>query len=208
MHGPAGETLIRVWLPGLILALACVILIRLVSVHTGEKIADNRQEAVLRGIGDILPGPYNNDPLAEVREIVDTPVFESSRPVNIYTTRQDGRIQGFVFLPITAQGYNGPVQLAVGVHRDGRLSGVRVLEQHETAGLGDNVDQRHSDWIHGFRGRSLGNTPPAHWTVRKDGGDFDRLSGATITSRGVIKGARKVLDYYQMNRQQLLETGD
>ncbi|MEX2523989.1 MAG: RnfABCDGE type electron transport complex subunit G [Gammaproteobacteria bacterium] len=195
----------RVLLPLLVLTLICAGLIRATVEFTDTRIADNRQETVLRIIGDILPGPYNNEPLKETRDIIDAATFGSKQPVTVLTSRQGADIQGFVFMPVIAEGYNGPVKLAVGVNRNGVLSGVRVLEQGETEGLGDAVDQYNSDWIEHFQNRSLDNTPPVLWTVRRDGGDFDQLSGATITSRGVIQSVRKVLEYYHQNKQRFLE---
>lgn len=205
MIDDSGFSITRKLVPLFVLMLICAGLIRAAVEFTEDRIADNRQKTVLRVIGDILPGPYNNEPLKETREIIDAASFGNRRPVTVLTTRQDSEIQGFVFMPVIAKGYNGPVKLAVGVKRDGKLSGVRVLEQQETAGLGDAVDQRNSGWIELFHGRSLDNTPPVLWTPRKDGGDFDELSGATITSRGVIKSVRGVLDYYHRNRQQLIK---
>ena len=200
--GTGGDN-VRVLIPLFILILICTVMITITVELTHETIAENRKRTVLKVIDDIIPSPYDNDPLQEETTLLDPSVFGSTRPVSVYTARQGTRIQGFVFIPVLATGYSGPIKLAVGVHRDGSLSGVRVMEQHETRGLGDAVDQRQSDWIFGFRGRSFDNTPAERWDVRSDGGDFDRLSGATITSRGVINRVRDVLEYYHGNRQHL-----
>jgi electron transport complex protein RnfG len=104
---------------------------------------------------------------------------------------------------VARDGYAGPIRLLVAVDPAGRLLGVRVLEHRETPGLGDLVDARHSDWIRGFDGRALGDPPPARWTVRKDGGDFDQFTGATVTPRAVVRGVRRVLEYIELHRQEL-----
>jgi electron transport complex protein RnfG len=188
-----------------ILVAACLAVILATVSLTQDRIEDNQRRTVLKVMGDIIPAPYDNDPLADARAVRDRSAFGRAAAVKVYTARQDGRVRGFVFMPVTATGYNGAIRLAVGIQRGGRLSGVRVLEQHETPGLGAAVDQRVSDWIHMFSGRSLENTPPGEWTVKDDGGDFDQLSGATITSHGVINRVRAVLDYYGSHRTRLLQ---
>ena len=106
-------------------------------------------------------------------------------------------------MPVTARGYNGPVTLVIGISYSGTITGVRVGEQHETAGLGDRIDQNNSDWILGFENRSLRNTAVDGWTVRNNGGEFDQLSGATISPRGVIRQVKNTLDYYQIHSEEL-----
>ena len=76
----------------------------------------------------------------------------------------------------------------------------------ETPGLGDAVDANKSDWVLSFNGRSLDNPQPKQWTVRKNGGDFDQFTGATITPRAVIIATRKVLDYVAVNEEQLFSS--
>jgi electron transport complex protein RnfG len=79
-----------------------------------------------------------------------------------------------------------------------------VLEHRETPGLGDFVEERRTQWIRQFDGRSLGAPPPAGWQVRKDGGDFDQYTGATITSRAVTHAVRDALTYFARHRAALL----
>jgi len=65
--------------------------------------------------------------------------------------------------------------------------------------------QEKSDWILGFTDRSLANTAIDAWAVQSDGGDFDQLSGATISPRGVINAVKNALDYYEINKQSLYQ---
>ncbi|MGH8119599.1 MAG: RnfABCDGE type electron transport complex subunit G, partial [Gammaproteobacteria bacterium] len=121
----------------------------------------------------------------------------------VYRARLGQQPAGVVFSPITATGYSGKILLAVGISHDGTLLGIHVIAHKETAGLGDRIEPAKSGWITNFIGRSFANLPPASWAVRADGGTFDQLSGATITSRGVINAVRKVLDYFQAHRDRL-----
>ena len=81
--------------------------------------------------------------------------------------------------------------MLVGVNDAGIIQGVRVLSHSETPGLGDNIEIEKSNWILSFNHRSLKNTDK--WGVKKDGGDFDQFSGATITPRAVVKGVHNAL---------------
>lgn len=91
-------------------------------------------------------------------------------------------------------GYSGPIALLAGVRADGTLIAVRVLEHRETPGLGDRIEPGKSDWILTFDNRSLTNPPGPQWALRRDGGEFDALTGATITSRAVIRGVHEALE--------------
>ncbi|STT73160.1 electron transport complex protein RnfG [Klebsiella pneumoniae] len=63
----------------------------------------------------------------------------------------------------------------------GTVLGTRVTEHHETPGLGDKIELRLSDWITHFAGKVIHGQGDSHWAVKKDGGDFDQFTGATIT---------------------------
>jgi electron transport complex protein RnfG len=83
---------------------------------------------------------------------------------------------------------------------------VRVLAHAETPGLGDPIEERRSDWIRSFEGRSLGDPLPARWTVRRDGGDFDQFTGATITPRAVVQAVRRALEFHAAEHDRLYAT--
>ena len=92
------------------------------------------------------------------------------------------------------------MRLLIAVDARGRVLGVRVLSHSETPGLGDGIEAARSDWILGFDGRSLDNTPPADWAVRKDGGAFDQFTGATVTPRAVVWAVHDGLRRFQAHR--------
>jgi electron transport complex protein RnfG len=93
--------------------------------------------------------------------------------------------------------------MLVGINASGEISGVRVIDHQETRGLGDRVDAARSPWIGTFRGRSLRDPEPGRWALRRDGGEFDALSGATITSRAVIKAVRDAQAYFEQHRDEI-----
>ena len=92
----------------------------------------------------------------------------------------------------------------MGVDKDGAVLGVRVVAHAETPGLGDKIEVGKSNWILSFNARSLENTLPERWRVKKDGGDFDQFAGATITPRAVVRGVEAGLKFFRQHRDELL----
>ncbi len=113
--------------------------------------------------------------------------------------RVDGN--NYLFAVTTNEGYNGRIDLWLGIDVDGVIEGVRVHAHAETPGLGDKIDHRLSDWIHGFKGHSL-RTPDDAWDVRRHGGEFDQFTGATITPRAVIHAVRQGLEEFREHQPQ------
>lgn len=104
-------------------------------------------------------------------------------PSTLYTAKADGKVQAYFIQASTNKGYNGNITLLIGIAPDNRtLLGVRAVKQQETPGLGDKIDTRVSNWIHEFDDTSLATK---RFHVKKDGGDFDEFTGATITPRAV-----------------------
>ena len=111
----------------------------------------------------------------------------------------------FILPGVAPDGYSGNIALIVGVDIAGNISGVRVTAHKETPGLGDKIDLKKHDWILGFNGLSLGNPPAGQWAVRKDGGQFDAFTGATITPRAVVGQIARMLEYFMSHREQLID---
>ena len=104
---------------------------------------------------------------------------------------------------IAHDGYSGDIKLLIAIKADGSISGVRVLAHKETPGLGDYIDIAKDNWIKLFDNESLLKTSEPQWKVKKDGGEFDYLAGATITPRAVVKAVHKALQYFEANKQSL-----
>jgi len=71
--------------------------------------------------------------------------------------------------------------------------------------LGDSLELEKSNWIFQFNGRSLENPPHERWKVKREGGEFDQFTGATITPRAVVKAVRKALEYFEGNQDWILK---
>ncbi len=93
--------------------------------------------------------------------------------------------------------------MIVGIANNGTVLGVRVLAHQETPGLGDKIDLRISNWVLGFNGQQVTADNQDDWKVRKDGGQFDQFTGATITPRAVVLAVKKAVEYVNQHQQQL-----
>lgn len=185
-------------------ALSGAALVSYVHERTEARIAANEAAATRALINEIIPPErYDNDIVNDTLTVRAPRALGSEEPLTVYRARRGGAPYAAVMTVVAPNGYNGAIKLLVGVRRDGTVAGVRVVNHQETPGLGDAVEAGKSDWIEQFEGRSLDGTPASQWQVRKDGGAFDQLTGATITPRAVVRAVRKALVYFRAHRQEL-----
>lgn len=146
--------------------------------------------------------------LANFRAISQTDVtpalLDTAKPVtlNEQTATYYRSSNGEQFIKATTgRGYSGDITALIGIAADNRtLLGVRVLNHKETPGLGDKIEERISPWILGFRGKKWGET---RFKVKKDGGDFDAFTGATITPRAVTELVGSVLQAWAAQAEEV-----
>lgn len=189
-----------------VIALLTGILIWLAD-RTETRIAANQQSNVSQAIDALLPrGSYDNDLLTDRIHVVAPDLLGTRQPVSIYRARRQGKPVAALLRPVAPDGYRGAIELLVAIADDGTLIGVQVLNHNETPGLGDAFETREAGWLRDFKGLSLVNPPQNRWTVRKDGGDFDAFTGATITPRAIVKAVRRSLEFYNSNRQRIFTT--
>jgi electron transport complex protein RnfG len=168
-------------------------LLALIHAATGERIAANQRAELLQSLEALVPkARFDNDVLADVISIRDERLG-TNEPVTVYRARREGQPVAAILTAVAPDGYNGGITLLVALRPDGVLAGVRVLEHHETPGLGDLIDASKSGWIRRFEGSSLLNPAAPRWRVKRDGGDFDQFTGATITPRAVVGAIYKAL---------------
>lgn len=115
----------------------------------------------------------------------------------IYRGRKNNKPVAVIINSEIPNGYAGPINLLVAMRNDGILNGVRIIAHKETPGLGDKVEEQKSNWIFNFTNKSLTNPPKAEWETKRDGGYFDQITGATITSRAIIHATRDALIFAQ-----------
>lgn len=175
---------------------------------TRERIARNQQAWIKQHMDALVPPQsYDNDPLTDTTEVTAPEFLGTNTPVMAYRMRKTGLPVAVAIRSIAPDGYRGPLELLVAIAPGGQLLGVQVIRHNETPGLGDAFENRDADWLGKFRGLSLTKPPQQRWTVRRDGGDFDAFTGATITPRAIIKAVRRTLEFYQGNEDRLYQDG-
>ena len=185
-------------------AVAGTTLVAVTEYGTSEAIADNERRLLLRNLHALLPPErFDNDIANDILELPASPLLGTDEASVAYRARRQGAPVAVIFNSIAPNGYSGRIHLLVGVYVDGSVAGVRVVKHAETPGLGDAIERRKSDWILGFDGKSLANPDRQGWQVKRDGGDFDQLTGATITPRAVVAAVHDSLLYYQQNADML-----
>lgn len=180
--------------------------IALTQAITKERIQEQAARAEAQALFEIIPeSRHTNDLLRDTVQLPASERLAQPDPLIVWVARQDDRPVGMIMPIVAPDGYSGKIHLLVGVNMQGTILGVRVTSHRETPGLGDRIETQKSDWIHGFEGRSLGQPPHREWNVKKNGGEFDQFTGATITPRAVVKAVQKALIYFRENRQIIRE---
>ena len=168
--------------------------------NTKDQIAQAEREALLKKLHSVIPPSEHNNDIFTDYITVNAPDLLGPLSVDVFRARMNDEPVAVLITPTAPDGYSGDIKLLVGVRLNGEIAGVRVLTHKETPGLGDAIEERRSQWIYQFNDRSLDNTDVEHWKVQRDRGEFDQLTGATISSRAVVKAVRKTLEYYQSNK--------
>lgn len=186
-------------------AIAAFGLVAVVHEATRDRIAAVARARELARFDQVLGGlPHDNDLLADTLALRDPELLGTTEPVTAYRARFHGQPVAIMLEFVAPEGYSGDIRLLIAVAPDGTVLGVRTVSHHETPGLGDFIDTRKSDWMQRFTGKSAGNPAAARWRVRKDGGDFDQYTGATITSRAVVGAVARTLQLFARHRDELL----
>lgn len=186
------------------IAAICTLLVAATYQLTAERIAANEQAWLERSLEPALSGLFFEGSITESKlEIPPPHDLPGNDTAIVYRVFAEGAPVAALFVVTARDGYAGPIRILVGVGTDGTVTGVRIVEHRETPGLGDRIDQSRSDWVFQFDGHSLGNPVEARWLLEVDGGDFDQLTGASVTPRAVIKAIRDTLIYFDAHRDEI-----
>ncbi len=186
------------------------------QVLTFDQIKENVKIAQAKALHEIVPeSDYDNDLLNDTVALAAEGIHAKwnvrllgplADDAVAYIARKDGQAHT-VILPVTApDGYTAHINMIVGVRLDGSLAGVRVVNHKETPGLGDKIEVKKDPWILQFEGLSLLNPEPDAWAVKKDGGEFDQFTGATITPRSVVRSVKLALEFFQKHGKELVDS--
>lgn len=187
-------------------ALGCTAIITGTYLSTADRIAIEKKQAELKALLEIVPrDQYDNDLLnSSVVTLHEQLGLRVERP--IFLSMSNGIAKTLIYSATAREGYSGDIDFIIGVDiDDNSIAGVRVLSHKETPGLGDRIEARKSPWITRFNGKSLNNPTRYKWLVKKDGGQFDAFTGATITPRAMIKSIVNVLDHHSKYANHYIE---
>lgn len=183
-----------------VIAALCTAMVALTYRLTEQRIAANEQAWLERSLQPALSGLFYDSGVTESKLIVPPPhELPGSEAAIIYRVYAEKSPVAALFVVSARDGYAGPIRLLIGIDVEGIVTGVHVLEHRETPGLGDRVETSKSDWVKQFNGHSLTDPEPARWGVKRDGGQFDQLTGASVTPRAIVKAIRDTLLYFSAN---------
>ncbi|WP_455199686.1 electron transport complex subunit RsxG, partial [Kaarinaea lacus] len=175
-------------------------LLVIANKQTYPDIELRRIEDMKRSLEQVIsPELHTNDLLQDALELK---VKDETKTIYVAKS-EDNKVVAVAFKS-SVKGYAGPIDVMVGINRDGELLGTRVLSHSETPGLGDKIEPEKDPWIFNFNGLSLSNPGESQWKVKKDGGYFDQFTGATITPRAVIKAVKTSLEIFKSKKSILL----
>ena len=180
------------------IAAICTAIVASTYALTDERIAANEQAWLEQSLQPVLAGIEFDGNLSG-RNRARVGWEGDAHDLDLGTERRshEGQPVAALFVVTARDGYSGPIRLLVGIRADGRITGVHALAHRETPGLGDRIDPSKSDWIEQFAGRSLADPAAGDWRIVRDGGPFDQLTGASVTSRAVVGAIRETLEYFE-----------
>ncbi len=186
------------------IAAICTALVAATFQGTRDRIAANEKALLEQSLEPALAGVFYDSGVSESRVVIEPPHdLPGNGPAIIYRVFAEDIPVAALFVVTARDGYSGPIRILLGVEADGTVTGLRILEHRETPGLGDKIEVTRSDWVRQFEGRSLADPLPDGWAVKVDGGQFDQLTGASVTPRAVIKAVRETLLYFDAHRDEL-----
>ena len=197
--------------------LVSALVLALVSGLTAPKIEEAKLRAKKDALEQLQFGKFDNDPTQE-KCVIDGVTFMA--------LRKDGKLVGIASEAET-KGYAGTIKELVGFKPDGTITAVLITEEHETPGLGKVVcERKFQKTIKNFLKPAEKGLPPnpildqfskkedktarkagdgTKWRLKKDGGDFDGRTGATVTSRAVTEITGKTVETFDKHRDEILK---
>ena len=177
------------------IAALCTVGVLLAQHDTNEAIAHNRALQEQQLVRSLLPEIMEREE-SQGRKVKFECKLISHRLIGhnmrAYIVRnEEDQILGFISSYSTSRGYSNPLILIGGINPQGQISKIDVQLSRETPGIGDKVERRRGNFLDQFDGQNLHSIK---WDVKKFGGDFDYITGATVTSRALVLATRDFLE--------------
>jgi Na+-translocating ferredoxin:NAD+ oxidoreductase subunit G len=155
---------------------------------TREPIAKAKLREKNMAIRQVVP-VFSNQPNQEAFQ-----VRAEGDSLTLFPAKQNDKLVGIAVATFTDQGFSGKIRLMVGFNPDGTINDISVLDHAETPGLGDKIEQNKSNWSKQFKGKDPENF---NLQVKKDGGDVDAITAATISSRAYCDAVQKAYQAFR-----------
>ena len=193
---------------GLILggfALVTTSIIALTYSFTHERIAQAKEKQLLSTLNQVVVEELHDNELHLDCIRLQPNEYLGMQTQRVFRSRKDGNNTALILETTAPDGYSGAIKMVVAIDTGDMVLGTRVVDHKETPGLGDKIELRISDWILSFANQKYNETTKDRWQVKKDGGQFDQFTGATITPRAVINAIKLASEFGQQYQQQLFE---
>ncbi len=157
---------------------------------TEEPIAKAKEAATIAALNEVLPA---FDATTTEALTID------ELPITVYTATKGDEVAGYAVESMTKKGFGGIVRLMVGFTPAGEVINVNVLEQSETPGLGTKMTDEGNPLLTSVKGQLLADKQlvDGKLAVKKDGGDVDALTAATISSRAYVDAVNRAWTAYK-----------
>jgi electron transport complex protein RnfG len=158
---------------------------------TKDKIDASKKAKELAAIEEVIVKGFDNKPNEEMFVVK----LEDGTDVEFFPAKKAGKVTSYAVKTYTNRGFNGLVELMVGVLPDGTINKLSVINQKETPGLGTAIE------LPKFKDQFNGKNPASFkLSVKKDGGNVDAVTAATISSRAVCHAVTRAYDAYLKNK--------
>lgn len=187
-----------------VVAVAAALVVKSSYDWSRDPIAANERARVVARLNSVLdPALRSRDLTTTSLAVTDPALLGSDDPIDVFVLSAAAEPVAVLFASVAPHGYNASISLLIGVSPTGEITGVRAVRHRETTGLGDAIDAAKSDWIEQFTGKTLAAPGAVRWAVEQDDGEFDSITGATVTSRAVVTAVKSTLLYFEQHRDEL-----
>ena len=164
-----------------------------VNMITEEPIAAAKAQATTEAVANVLP-EFDNNEVSE--QTID------NMSIKVYTATNASGVVGYAVESMTKNGFGGAIRMMVGFLPDGKIYNVNVLEQAETPGLGTKMCDEGNALLSSIKDK---DADELKFTVKKDGGELDALTAATISSRAYYDAVARAHQAFQVASGQKTE---
>jgi electron transport complex protein RnfG len=157
-----------------------------VNMITADAIAEANAAATTQAVANVLPA-FENTEVSE--QTID------DMPIKVYTAVNGGEKVGYAVESMTKNGFGGVIRMMVGFAPNGQILNVNVLQQAETPGLGTKMADEDNALLRSIKGKKAWEI---EFKVKKDGGELDALTAATISSRAYYDAVARAYRAYRV----------